>query len=70
MSSTTTSPPALGDTPVWAGDLEALMEAYRQAGGDPEALRQAMRGPTPVSSSRMSDLIVRIFMIARAGEMG
>ena len=24
------------DAPHWAGDLDALMEAYRQAGGDPE----------------------------------
>ena len=33
-----TAPPS---TPVWAGDLEALLEAYRQAGGDPETIRQA-----------------------------
>ena len=41
MSAPSTSPPILGGTPAWASDLEALMEAYRQAGGDPEALRQA-----------------------------
>ena len=41
MSTATRMPPTLGGAPAWAGDLEALMEAYRQAGGDPEALRQA-----------------------------
>jgi len=41
MSVPLTRLPALGETPAWAGDLEALMEAYRQAGGDAEALRQA-----------------------------
>jgi Fe-S cluster assembly scaffold protein SufB len=41
MSTPTTKVPILGGTPAWAGDLEALMEAYRQAGGDAEALRQA-----------------------------
>jgi Fe-S cluster assembly scaffold protein SufB len=41
MSTATRMPPTLGGAPAWASDLEALMEAYRQAGGDPEALRQA-----------------------------
>lgn len=39
--STPTAAPTLGSVPAWAGDLEALMDAYRQAGGDPDALRQA-----------------------------
>lgn len=40
MSAPATTP-TLGGVPAWAGDLEGLMDAYRQAGGDPEALRQA-----------------------------
>ncbi len=28
-----------GRQPAWAGELAAMMEAYRQAGGDPEALQ-------------------------------
>jgi Fe-S cluster assembly scaffold protein SufB len=47
------SPPTLGETPAWAGDLEALMEAYRQAGGDPEALRQANVATLVVSANKV-----------------
>jgi Fe-S cluster assembly scaffold protein SufB len=53
MSSSVVSPPALGGTPTWAGDLEALMEAYRQAGGDPEALRQANVATLVVSANQV-----------------
>jgi Fe-S cluster assembly scaffold protein SufB len=45
--------PALGETPAWAGDLEALMEAYRQAGGDAEALRQANVATLVVSANKV-----------------
>lgn len=53
MSSVTISPPALDHVPAWAGDLEALMEAYRQAGGDPEALRQANIATLVVSANQV-----------------
>jgi Fe-S cluster assembly scaffold protein SufB len=53
MSTTMISPPTLGETPAWAGDLEALMEAYRQAGGDPEALRQANVATLVVSANKV-----------------
>jgi Fe-S cluster assembly scaffold protein SufB len=46
-------PPILGSTPAWAGDLEAMMEAYRQAGGDPEALRQAKVATLVVSANQV-----------------
>jgi Fe-S cluster assembly scaffold protein SufB len=45
--------PVLGGTPAWAGDMEALMEAYRQAGGDPEALRQANVATLVVSANQV-----------------
>ncbi len=38
MSPTTTSH-ALGGTPGWAREFEAILDAYRQAGGDPSALQ-------------------------------
>ena len=53
MSVPVTSPPTLGSTPAWAGDLEALMEAYRQAGGDPEALRQAKVATLVVNANQV-----------------
>jgi Fe-S cluster assembly scaffold protein SufB len=53
MSGATRMPPTLGDAPAWAGDLEALMDAYRQAGGDPEALRQANVATLVVSANRV-----------------
>jgi hypothetical protein len=39
--------------PAWAGDLEALMDAYREAGGDPEALRQANVATLVVSANQV-----------------
>jgi len=53
MSVPMTHLPALGETPAWAGDLEALMEAYRQAGGDAEALRQANVASLVVSANQV-----------------
>jgi Fe-S cluster assembly scaffold protein SufB len=53
MSMPITRPPALGEVPAWAGDLEALMDAYRQAGGDPEALRQANVATLVVSANQV-----------------
>jgi Fe-S cluster assembly scaffold protein SufB len=53
VSANVVSPPALGGTPAWAGDLEGLMEAYRQAGGDPEALRQANVATLVVSANQV-----------------
>jgi len=53
MSVPMTRVPALGETPAWAGDLEALMEAYRQAGGDAEALRQANVATLVVSANKV-----------------
>jgi Fe-S cluster assembly scaffold protein SufB len=53
MNANVVSTPALGGTPAWAGDLEGLMEAYRQAGGDPEALRQANVATLVVSANQV-----------------
>ena len=53
MTVSITRPPALGETPTWAGDMEALMEAYRQAGGDAEALRQANVATLVVSANQV-----------------
>lgn len=53
MSVPMTRVPALGETPAWAGDLEALMEAYRQAGGDAEALRQANVATLVVNANKV-----------------
>ena len=53
MSATIPTPHTLEGVPAWAGDLEALMEAYRQAGGDPEALRQANAATLVVSANRV-----------------
>jgi Fe-S cluster assembly scaffold protein SufB len=53
MSANVVGPPVLGGTPAWAGDLEGLMEAYRQAGGDPEALRQANVATLVVSANQV-----------------
>ena len=47
MSFTIATPHAL------AGDLEALMDAYRQAGGEPEALRQANVATLVVSANQV-----------------
>jgi len=53
MSAASPTPHILGGVPAWAGDLEALMDAYRQAGGDPEALRQANTATLVVSANRV-----------------
>ena len=53
MNSTAASPHTLGGTPAWASDLEALMDAYRQAGGEPEALRQADVATLVVSANQV-----------------
>ena len=41
MPATNIKPPHQIEAPAWAGDMDALMEAYRQAGGDPDTIRQA-----------------------------
>lgn len=41
------------ETPLWAGDLESLMEAYRQAGGDPETIRQANVATLVISANQV-----------------
>lgn len=41
------------ETPVWAGDLESLLEAYRQAGGDPEVIRQSKVATLVVSANQV-----------------
>ena len=53
MSSTVAGSHALGGTPAWASHLEALMDAYRQAGGEPEALRQANVATLVVSANQV-----------------
>ncbi len=44
---------ALSSAPAWAGELEAIIEAYREAGGDPEALRQAQVATLVVSANQV-----------------
>jgi uncharacterized protein len=44
---------AAAHPPAWAGDLESLMEAYRQAGGDPDTLRQANVATLVVSGNQV-----------------
>jgi len=39
--------------PVWASDLEGLMDAYRQAGGDPETIRQAKVATLVISANKV-----------------
>jgi Fe-S cluster assembly scaffold protein SufB len=39
--------------PAWAGEMEAMLEAYRQAGGDPEALRQTNVATLVVSANQV-----------------
>jgi len=39
MTTPTVRDHAIGKQPAWAGELAAMMEAYRQAGGDPNALQ-------------------------------
>lgn len=39
--------------PVWASDLEGLMDAYRQAGGDPETIRQAKVATLVVNANKV-----------------
>lgn len=45
--------PQQDQTPVWAGDLESLMEAYREAGGDPDTIRQANVATLVVSANQV-----------------
>lgn len=45
--------PSKTESPVWAGDLEGLMEAYRQAGGDPETIRQANIATLVISANQV-----------------
>jgi Fe-S cluster assembly scaffold protein SufB len=47
---TTTASNALGGTPAWTREFEAILDAYRQAGGDPNAL-QALEVATLVVSA-------------------
>jgi Fe-S cluster assembly scaffold protein SufB len=39
--------------PAWAGEMEMMLEAYRQAGGDPEALRQSNVATLVVSANEI-----------------
>lgn len=39
MTTPTVRDHAIGKQPAWAGELAAMMDAYRQAGGDPSALQ-------------------------------
>ena len=51
--------PTIPERPHWAGDLDALMEAYRQAGGDPEAIMQANIATLVVSKKELETLMSR-----------
>lgn len=39
MNATPTSQHATLNTPAWAGEMDAMMDAYQQAGGDPDVLK-------------------------------
>ncbi len=53
MSGTGIKPSHQMEAPAWAGDLDALMEAYRQAGGDPDTIRQANIATLVVSANQV-----------------
>jgi Fe-S cluster assembly scaffold protein SufB len=53
MTVTHVSRDSRDETPVWAGDLESLLEAYRQAGGDPEVIRQSKVATLVVSANQV-----------------
>ncbi|MFW6182800.1 MAG: hypothetical protein ACOC8X_03315, partial [Chloroflexota bacterium] len=53
MSTPVMKNPTAPDAPHWAGDLDALMDAYRQAGGDPEAIMQANIATLVVSGNEV-----------------
>jgi Fe-S cluster assembly scaffold protein SufB len=42
-----------GNRPEWAGEMEAMMTAYRQAGGDPESLKLPEVATLVVSSNQV-----------------
>jgi Fe-S cluster assembly scaffold protein SufB len=51
--SATARPHALGARPGWAAEYEAMLEAYRQAGGDPRALQSRDAAVLVVSANRV-----------------
>ncbi len=44
---------ALGKRPAWAGEMESILDAYRQAGGDPQALSLPEVATLVVSSNQV-----------------
>ncbi len=53
MSSIQMGQHAIGRAPSWAGEMEAMMDAYRQAGGDPDALKLPEVATLVVSGSQV-----------------
>jgi uncharacterized protein len=53
MTTPTVPNTAAPNAPHWAGDLEALMESYRQAGVDPETIMQANIATLVVSGNQV-----------------
>jgi uncharacterized protein len=53
MSASITQDATATTAPHWAGDLEALMESYRQAGVDPETIMQANIATLVVSGNQV-----------------
>jgi len=53
MATTTLREHALGQRPGWAGEMESMLDAYRQAGGDPDALSLPEVATLVVSSNQI-----------------
>jgi Fe-S cluster assembly scaffold protein SufB len=53
MTTTTLREHALGQRPGWAGEMESMLDAYRQAGGDPESLSLPEVATLVVSSNQV-----------------
>jgi Fe-S cluster assembly scaffold protein SufB len=53
MTTTTLREHALGQRPGWAGEMESMLDAYQQAGGDPEALSLPEVATLVVSSNQV-----------------
>ena len=53
MTTTTIRDHALDQRPGWAGEMESMLDAYRQAGGDPEALSLPEVATLVVSSNQV-----------------
>ncbi len=49
----TASPHAAGDRPGWAGEMEAIVDAYRQAGGNPDELNMPQVATLVVSANKV-----------------